>query len=66
MANLLTTGDVAKTLKTSSTHVRRLIATGLLRASRVGAKRWRVSSDDLTAFLEARKNHPQEEGATKA
>lgn len=62
MPDLLTTGEVARNLKTTTTHVRRLIAAGLLKASRVGTLRWRIKPEDLEHFLSARSNETQRGG----
>ena len=59
MTALLTPSEVAVRLGRSYDHVLRLIHSGVLRAFDDGAgkiPRWRVSEDDLEAFIEARQS----------
>jgi excisionase family DNA binding protein len=54
---MLTPKEIAAKLSISTTAVRALIDKGLLRASNVGTGRnkvYRVSEDDLVAFLDSR------------
>lgn len=52
----LTVQQVAKRLSCSETTVRRNITSGDLPAVRIGRASWRISEDDLAAFMEARSN----------
>lgn len=51
---LLTVEEVAKELETQPIYVLRLIALGNLKAARLGAAgKWRITRDDLNAFIQA-------------
>lgn len=47
---LYTTNEVAKILKIDRRNVYRYVKDGRLRASKIGGE-WRVSQDDLKAFI---------------
>jgi excisionase family DNA binding protein len=57
--NLLDVEAVAKRLSVSVRHVRRLIAGGALRATRLGGRAVRVAEDDLSVFVESRRSSAQ-------
>jgi excisionase family DNA binding protein len=48
---LLTPAEVAEELKVTVVTIRRWIASGALRASKAGPRRWMVRRSDLDAFL---------------
>lgn len=52
-SRFLTPAEVAEQLRVSSMTVYRLIKSGELRAARIG-KSYRISEDDVDAYLEAR------------
>ncbi len=52
-ARFLTPAEVAEQLRVSSMTVYRLIKSGELRAARIG-KSYRISEDDVDAYLQAR------------
>ncbi len=54
---LLTPTDVAKRLQVTERTVTMWLRKGHLRGFKIG-KEWRISSDDLQAFLEASANMP--------
>ncbi len=54
---LLTPSNVASRLQVNERTVTQLLRKGHLRGFKVG-KEWRISSDDLQAFLEASANMP--------
>ncbi len=56
---LLTPSNVASRLQVNERTVTLWLRKGHLRGFKVG-KEWRISSDDLQAFLEARVNRPME------
>lgn len=60
VSQFLTTQRVADELTTSTSHVRRLISAGLLRATRVGKRAWRIRQGDLERFLASRDNQRKE------
>jgi excisionase family DNA binding protein len=59
---MLTVEEVARRLATSEETIRRWLRSGRLRGVRLGATRagWRVSEEDLAAFLRARLNVQEE------
>lgn len=58
---LLTPNDVAKRLQVNERTVTQWLRKNLLRGYKIG-KEWRISVDDLEAFLEAGANKPPEQG----
>ncbi len=56
---LLTPSNVASRLQVNERTVTQWLRKGHLRGFKVG-KEWRISPDDLQAFLEARANRPME------
>jgi excisionase family DNA binding protein len=50
-SRFITTKDVADALQTSVSHVRRLIGAGLLNATRVGKRIWRIRQKELDRFI---------------
>lgn len=61
MPKILSTIEVAGILGCSRVAVGELIKRKILRASRVGIRRWGVTEEDLKAFLAARANTPSPE-----
>lgn len=61
MPKILSTIEVAEILGCSRVSVADLIKRKILRASRVGVRRWGVTEEDLKAFLAARANTPFQE-----
>ncbi len=57
---LLTPVDVAKSLQTTERTVVQWLRKGHLRGFKIG-KEWRVSAEDLEAYLEAGANKPSSE-----
>jgi hypothetical protein len=62
MTAYLNTREAAQRIRSSEDRILRLIASGALRASNVGAgatrPRWIIAADDLDAFVRARANQP--------
>jgi len=56
MGKILTTSEVRKVLGLSIVSVRYLIRQKLLRASRIGVRRWGVFEEDLQTFIKSRAN----------
>jgi excisionase family DNA binding protein len=52
----MSAAQVAEVLGVSEATVRRLIRRGQLRAARVGDRMWRVSDDDLSAYISEHQN----------
>lgn len=63
MDRLLTPREAAEIVGVSTDHVRSLIKQGSLVATNVGlgkrVQRWRVSPDELQAFIRQRRNRPE-------
>lgn len=57
--NLLTPTDVADRLQVNERTVTQWLRKGHLRGFKIG-KEWRISPDDLQAFLEASANKPMD------
>ncbi len=62
---LLTPTDVANSLQVNERTVTLWLRKGHLRGFKVG-KEWRISPDDLQAFLEARENMPPDKSRSIA
>lgn len=56
---LYTVGELTRVLHLSQAKVRALIRSGALSAIRLGAE-WRVTAEDLEAFLAARRVQPNQ------
>lgn len=68
--NYLSPPEIAEVLRVSPIKVLRWIATGDLRASDLASyrgqrPRWRISRDDLAAFLERRAQSPTPKGVRR-
>ena len=54
--DLLTVSQVAEYLQISEKTVRRLIANGEIKASKVGGRSWRIKKSDIEQYLNANTN----------
>jgi excisionase family DNA binding protein len=58
VSKLLSVAQVSTKLQCARSTVRKLVASGLLRASRIGLRSIRISELDLRDYLESRANTP--------
>ena len=64
ISRLLSVAQVGAKLQCARSTVRKLVADGELRASRIGSRTIRIAAADLQAYLDCRANTPVPAGAS--